>query len=803
MHIRAQNAAVIIRKQSTTTTFEVFEVQAPNQEVMSVPGKLVQSFPGPAVEVPNSVTEDLGFFEEIANFLVRMDNDVLRETAATVTRAGSEVPDAHNSARPHYISHLFLSILRGMGEKIEPRRVVKRIADEVLWDGNDKPWRRSPMWLIVRVALQTTFPSTTDYKHFMVYFEAQLLRRALENPSFSSDLLFAMRVKIARRLYKVQHTAPGFLVDLSTAVADETEKILVERWTAVQREQERSPECDFASHTFESSTNQSLPHSRHYLEEAFRGHSSHRNSSSFTPDHYYTLSDIRDFTEFGNGALSSSFSANSYVMLFEFEDLVFRDLSTWTTCQLGNPSACTTIASCLKQYTSFALAHYTVDVSDKSIMTLTIMKLWVALDELATSCCPLLLDYSPEIGQDSIESLLLGTALHIDHAGMIQRYLRQRHATALQAAKGSVFADQATPDSLAVRFFRQSQDHQVLKNEIERDAEEKKQAKIEEMQRLNNEHRDLVDRASQLVHRYSTTTQGISLSHDSSCEKCLVEKKASEMHIKFYEWPLPSSQLDAELVVFELRCPEIIRIWRDSTYDLLCDIASLHRSRKKVHCTLSNYEALKRWSHAPGTITIASSTKPIALSHHPAKIPTDESRICVKNGLTFKLYNTGTAAWAEGPFGGANSLKAGNMKLPKDSPYHHLQYALESTMHTSNRVIVDQFDCPDDLSLHEHTAFGLLRSGPRLQWMNIVRGLEENSLTFSRNEVYLLHAQAAWQIGSLAENNHDRDWHAELEDATFGQLLVKKLLDLLHRIQMNWLEVNTVKTVGMCLSSVL
>ncbi|KAF8602020.1 hypothetical protein BDV93DRAFT_584535 [Ceratobasidium sp. AG-I] len=796
LHIRAQNAAILIRKQSTVTTFEVFEVQALNQEVMSVPGKLVRSFPGPAVEVPNSVTEDSGFFEEIANFLVRMDNDVLKGTTATIMRAGSEVPDTYNSARPHHISHLFLGILCGMGNTVEPRRVVKRIADEVLWDRTYKPWRRSPMWLIVRVALQTTLPSTADYKRFMVYFEAQLLRRALEHRSFSSDLLFAMRVKMARRIYKIRDSAPEFVVEITKAVADETETILQARWAEVQRDQEESPEYDFGAYTFETSIRQTLPSSRRYLEEVFRGHSNNTNSSPFTPTHQVRLSDVRDFSEFVNDALSSSFSTNSHVALFDFEDSVFSNLSAWTADHLGTPSACSAIASCLKQYTSLALSHYTLDVSDKSIMTLTVMKLWVALDELATFQLPLLKDYSPEIEQALVESLVLRTTLHIDQAGMIQRYLRQRHTTARQAAKGSVFSNQATLDSLAVRYFRQSRSHQILKEEIECDAREKREAKIEEMRKRNNEHRDLVDHASQLVHQYSATGRGTSLNHNSMCEKCLLEKRASEMRIEFYEWPLPSSQLDAELVVFELRCPEVVRIWRDATYDLLREVGSLNRNRVNFQCTISDYDALKQWANTPtGTITIASSTRPFARMRYSAKIPTNESSICVNNGLAFKLYHTSTAAWAAGPFEGVNFTKAGTLELSADSSYFHLQYALQSTSHTSNQVLIDQFDCPNDLSLHEHVAFGLLRSGPQLQWMNIARGLEENILTFSRYEVYLLHAQAAWQIGSLADDNYGRGWHTELEDVTYGRLLVKESLGLLHRIQSNWLEVNSVRII--------
>lgn len=827
LHIRAQNAAVLVRKQSTVTIFETFEVQSPNEVVMATPGKIVRSFPGRAVEIPNSITEDFGFFTQIANFLVKMDKDGSKDFMALTTKTNSKMNNIDtkpetttkpsdskmgkkkkskkgkaeicNTADPHYISQLFIGILRGMGKEIEPQRIVKRIADEVLWNNAYGPWRRSPIWLMVRIVLQTMLSSRADYKHFMIYFEAQLLRCALEDESFSSDLLFVMRLKMARRLYKDQVSAPEFIVDIAKAVAEETEGILQGRWTEVELAQTGSLYQDSTTYIFKESVNQHLPKSRAYLEEAFRGRSGSKSSSAFHPNHSTRLSDVRDFAAFDKNALTSAFSTNSHVALLDFEASVHDHLSTWTNNNLDVPSACNVVASCLKQYTSIALKYYTKDASDKSIMVLTIMELWVALDRLATSQCPLLRDHSPEIGEDLIESLLLRTTLHIEQTGMVQRHLRQRHAISQQAGKESVFSDQATLDSLAVRYFRQSTTHQTLKKEIEQEAQRKREAKLEELKKLNEEYRELENHANRLEHEYSWVGPGTNLSHEKLCKKCSVEREASNMRIQFDEWPLPPSQLDAELVVFELRCPEAIRIWRDATYNILCEIASLTcRGSASAYCTVSGYDSLENWSDASiGTITIASSTKSFISTHLPAKLPADASRVCVNNGLTFKLYDTNKRTWAAGPFLGTTFAKFGTLELPVGSPYHQLFYALKGTEHTSNQVIANQFDCPKDLTLHEYIAFGTLRSGPQLQWMNIVRGLEENLLTFNRDEVYLLHAQAAWQIGSLDEDNFARNWHIDLRDANYCQLLVKQSLSLLHRVRLNWLEANSVRIISM------
>jgi hypothetical protein len=39
IHVRAQNAAVVVRKQGKYTLFEQFEVQPPNAEIMGCTGK--------------------------------------------------------------------------------------------------------------------------------------------------------------------------------------------------------------------------------------------------------------------------------------------------------------------------------------------------------------------------------------------------------------------------------------------------------------------------------------------------------------------------------------------------------------------------------------------------------------------------------------------------------------------------------------------------------------------------------------------------------------------------------------------
>ncbi|KAG8742150.1 hypothetical protein FRC10_001958 [Ceratobasidium sp. 414] len=802
LHIREQNAAVLVRKNAADTTFENFEVEAPNVAIMSGPGKLIRHFPGPAVRIPNSVFYDQGFIQETSNFLVQMSADVLEGSSAKTTKAGSTVSEVRDSADPHYISQLFVAILRGVGEEFEPNQVVKRIADEVLWSDAYLPWRRSPLWLIIRVALQTSLPSTEEYKHFMVFVHAHILDLCHDNPAFSSDLLFVMRAKLARRLLKAQDSVPEFLVRVVGDITTRTEEVLQSRWAEIQNRAAEAPPLHVDP---EAAIIQSVPNTQQHLKRILGARPTLAQPRPFVPNKILRFLDHSDFVALhNNNVLRDAFAADKHIALFDFESTVFNNLSGWIGNNLHSEFASTVIDSCLEQYTLAALPFYTQDAADRSIMILTIMALWVALDRLATAQHPLLLDYSPEIPENILDVLLLRSSQHLEQARNIQLYLRRRYADS-KAARYSVFAETNTASSFSVRFFDQSPSLQALKQTIEQDAQRKRDKKLQEMHLKNDEHARITRQTQDMVCACLPKVKGRSRKR---CEKCRMQQQANKMHIDVHEWPLPAKELDAKAVVFELGCPDAFNYWRSATYYILCDLGHPSRERATVQCTLAGYGDLTPWSahlkRPVHRITLASSTKPFIRSHYKKpKIPANQSTVCVKNGLAFEFFDLTQQAWAGGPFPKTNFAYFGTLVLPAESPYQHLGYALEGTSHTSNQVLADQSHCPQSISLHEHYAFGTLRSGPRLQWMNIVRGLEENCLSFNRVEVDLLHTQAAWQVGPLLPDNQFRDWHLELDDPQFGRLLVAQALRALNRVKGSWIESTSVRTIVMLVTRLL
>ncbi|KAH9056908.1 hypothetical protein EDB87DRAFT_1157643 [Lactarius vividus] len=799
MHIRAQNAAVIVRILIDHVRFEIFEVSPLASSVMPINGKLLCSYPGPAVQISSDIFSNECFLRELASFLIQMDVDVLDSTAIVV-KAGSTVREVRESAHPRYISELLVGILRGFGHPASVDRITKRIGDEVLLKDAYKPWRRSPLWLVIRVALQTSLDRDL-YKTFILFFHAHLLRICIQS-DFPSETLYMMRAKMARRLSKM---GPAASDDVYQAVYDttkETEALLQNRRSSFQATQSVSPSWHPEKLDVVRDTVMTLKNSRRYLMNALRPGPHRYTQKQFTPSHSPRLLDVFDLGCFSDGRLTAVVAMDGRIALGDFELSVERYLDIWVGSRQHDQNAPDVIASCVEQYYASARKTYHANPEDNSVMILTIMDLWMALDKLTTRQYPLLTSYSPEIPQDFLHPVLLHRSSSLRRARIIEKYISQRHQDT--SCTTSIFSDKATELSFAVRHFRDSPKLQELYADISRRAEQQQEEKRAELSDLNERWRSLKDAASTMDHDYFKDYEG-NLVH-GCCQKCQINNQANRLKIDVFEWPLPQATVEAQLVVFELSPPRAFSAWREITYKILRDIGL-----PKAHDTdrpkllLDAFSALKHWAvrNEYHRITIGSTTKSFRDQTHYKKvqIPADNSDVLLNNGLFFKLYDRKANSWAARPFLGTTIANLCTPPTPVSSPYEKMHPFVCGTHHTSNEVIAGQTDCPPELTPHEYLAFSGLRSGPRLQWLNMARELSSPSLSFRREEVHTLITQAAWHLGPLSDGV--REWHADLGLSSFGWALLRELEDLLGRIEANWLEEVTIRSIALITSRLL
>ncbi|KAG2128679.1 uncharacterized protein EDB93DRAFT_1256589, partial [Suillus bovinus] len=359
--IRAQNAAVVMRKLESETIFESFEVSPDPTAVMGTKGKLICSYPGPAITVPDMNINDATFPAELANFLVHMDQD--RETT-----------------HPRYITELLTGILRGLGSIADVPRIRKRIGDDVLWDSAKLPWRRSPLWLVIRVALQTTLERSTlgrtTYKSFMLFFMARLTTLALDH-NMSNDILHFISAKIARRLFKLGSSASPELSQMVTVVTKDVRSVLEERWGSVENAQRASPLWAPETLQILQDTHLSLNTSRQYIRQALQNQHSSPQTTSFNPSHH-TRGTINNFLDTKASFLIAAHAAEPSLALADFETSISSGIDDWVArIPLRSiDSACISIEACASAYSSRALKAYKGNPENLSIMLLTLFELW-------------------------------------------------------------------------------------------------------------------------------------------------------------------------------------------------------------------------------------------------------------------------------------------------------------------------------------------------------------------------------------------------------------------------------------------
>jgi hypothetical protein len=805
-HIRGQNAGLVVRKLGEQISFESFELSPTTQAVMATRGRLKRCFPGPAIAISQERMADSFFREALVQLLTHLDVDTPQEAWPVVSKAQSKSIEVRDTVHPKFITEMLTGILRGIGQPLDVLRIYKRTRDDVLWDRALKPWRRSPLWLLLRVALQTSLATREDgdhmpYKSFMVFFMARILQRSLP-ASLPSDLLFVMAAKISRRTLKLAlGDEPSWMQDIRSSI-EASNRELSTRWSSIEQNPVpfRTQEgWDSSAMSFCQDTGLSLLQLRPYLQTITTREAAPGDHHIFTSGCCQRIKQC-----------SSSFpkldhleaEVDTRLCLVDLELWAQDCLAGWLDVNLDSQHTCTLLAELIEKYTKVAGSTYAGNPEAVSLMLLTSMDLWVALDKCAIRHYPLLGKYNPEFPPSLFDPLLLPKRPQMERLSSVEQYLLQRRN---QATPGfpSIFQSVNTTTSFAVQYFEQSHHHQVLRKSIELAAQAERDCKKSELRKMRQKYQELMRDSNARTCDYEThweRRRQVSR-HSSGCQKCQLKSTAKSLRITVHEWPLPLGELAVKSAVFELEVPTPIVKWRDTTYGLLVDIFSPAQSRsqrsskEKVYC-MNDFNGLgKYFKSQPARIQLASTAKSFVVAHYGRKSVSQatEEDICVNNGLVYSMFDSKLRQWTNDLLGRCDVRRICTLQLPP-GPYRKLQFALDGTTHTSNEVLAMQSDCPRSLNLHEFYAFATLRSGNRLQWRNIARELVPRVLNFSSEETYMLVVQAAWQVGPSGGEQPCRESHIDLEEEKFGMSLLSVLEEALGAVEGNWQGAGAVRT---------
>jgi hypothetical protein len=194
LNVSEQNAALLIQrinnsKGESKVHFEAFETSPMSEKVLASTKALTWDFPGSAASVSLTTFDDPSFQSEIANFLQQASTECVKRFGAHVQKAGSSVFEMRDTADPALITQLFMNIIEANGTRDFPPLLRKRVRDDVYWEvGAEKPWRRCPLWLVLRVGLQRYLHTLFDagvariqYKLLMCVMLARLLGMSISS----------------------------------------------------------------------------------------------------------------------------------------------------------------------------------------------------------------------------------------------------------------------------------------------------------------------------------------------------------------------------------------------------------------------------------------------------------------------------------------------------------------------------------------------------------------------------------------------------------------------------------------------
>jgi hypothetical protein len=770
-------------KSGDKVIIDAFEVSPRAKDVISAPGSLVRQLPGQSVAISGSMLEDARFCTELSSIIARLSTESVTEMIPKSSKAGIPILEERDTIHPGLVTEGLMSQLLAFGEHNERFFFAKNTRDEVNWRNSKLPWRRSPHWFMLRVALQSVLQRALpdgrgykEYKNLMLYLVAEFGKRStLGRLKVPADHLEIIRAKICRRIFKLREGVYDFVALHAKSAEAGIRDALQAIHQDIMSSAPMTIREDFACTP--QDLHMSLENSREYLQSAMNRISTDTEQSYFDREH----EPRNQLNRHGLPLLKSG----DLLSLADFEQWAANEMQNWYRVTESSENLCCLLAELLQNYSEFAAAAYNGSPGTMSIAILCMLELWVVVDKMCIDICPLMASYSPELPSDFLEPLLLPQRCEMRRATRVEAYIQARHSEYM-AGTLNIFSDPGA-QSFPVAYFNDSERHRGLRESIQQHARVKLESKRNEWENRTHQHEELLRQAAQMSHQWDIDSRGIEY-HSGKCQRCSIENQASNLTIEVYEWPLPNNENILKTVVFELDCPRWFASWRDVTWRLLHDFGRLQSKKgSNVEQNLLSYKDTQSFCVNWGQrLTLGSKTKSWKRTHYNNRhFPVDFGDITPPNAFQFRLMDSKENAWV-GDQSEYTSVKARCTLALPPGPYSCLQYTVDSYGHSQNQIIADQQRCPPEMSLHEYIAFGCLRAGKRVQWHNMVRELASSTLSINEEAVGMLFRQAAWEFGPASPDSNLREAHLAFKYEALGDRLVECLDQNLSSIEANW-----------------
>ncbi|KAJ5471830.1 hypothetical protein N7539_008773 [Penicillium diatomitis] len=802
IYVHEQNAAILISNKGMRTHVECFELSPVNEAVMSTKGRLQRTFPGPALIFDTCIFNEPDLLTMLAQTISRMSQQPVAGTKPKIRKANRQHDEDRDTTDPKMIVDFLMATLRPLSKDGIDEQIQKRCREEVMWRDCRSPWRRSALWLLIRVALQLVFSRLCDgrgvsqlYKSFLIYFMGSILDKTSETASH--EMLHLMTAKVVRRLMKLSSTEePAWFAPIQS-ILQRVGDITQTGWQRIVGENDR--QIDFESLReleFKEDTECSMPRLDCFLRDMGRKDDKDP-SESFQPSSQLMRFEARKLP------IGLESCCPEYVVqnLCGFEDWVDSCLGSWIDNHLEDAATCTQLGRLISEYHKVALSTYLHNPEATSMMLLTLLELWIACDKSAIRLHPHLEDYDHCIPIGCFYSLLLPFKSQMIRLGRAEEYLDLRQRRLKHPGPG-VFRDYGTRSCFSVRYFDQSDEHQQLLRAIEEQAKHDKDQKRAELVQKHARYTHLMTLASETICQYDSVLLDRRFSfresrHSQSCPCRGYISQAESIKIDIHEWPLPTNPQQAKSTVFELRIPEPFRGWRDATLYVLHNCLGVAYSKiekPRSEHRLKNYQGLSSFfscSTDSQRICLLSQVKPHQNTHRRKRliIHVTEDDVCLNNALQLQYFDN-TAGCFVSSFERKEETEIGcTYQLPqRSSALQKFLFRPASQPHgpSPNTVIATQNAAPVEMSLAEYKALAAMPLGLEIQWQNILLELSMPLIDMKKVESALFFRQIVHQAGLPRTDTWMRCGHAILRKPKFTARLLSSISKMAERMKGNW-----------------
>lgn len=185
LEIKAQNACIMISRQTGYLDFDFFELAPTNAAALHAT-RLTRTFPGYASRIAVDKLTNRSLRKTIAGTIAKMATQSAPGFQPKARKNGQDEDEHRDTTAPGLVTDFLMTVIAVLGETTDVKRISKATREDVLWNRCERPWRRSPLWLLVRVVLQLWFTrnetnlqsSGNLYKAFMICILLQLLDKA-------------------------------------------------------------------------------------------------------------------------------------------------------------------------------------------------------------------------------------------------------------------------------------------------------------------------------------------------------------------------------------------------------------------------------------------------------------------------------------------------------------------------------------------------------------------------------------------------------------------------------------------------